>query len=518
VRRWLAAVLVVCLLAALAGVSLALLGDSDEPSASPGVGAESQPPEPGSTDPPTPELAPFYGQELTWEDCGDDRCASLEVPLDYADPAGETLEIAVLARPAGEPSQRLGAMVVNPGGPGEPGTSYAARSDSFFRDQLTDRFDVVGFDPRGTGDSSPVDCLTDEELDAYVAGDPDPAAAEEVREYVGRVRRFGRGCSARSGEVVGHVTTVEAARDMDVLRSALGEDTLAFFGASYGTQLGATYAELFPDRVGRLVLDGAVDLTLSRRDLGLQQAAGFQTALEAYVQNCLDTTESCFLGDSLEDGLARIEAFLDQVEQAPIPAGGGRELHFGNAFYGIITPLYERDYWALLSQSLKGAFEGDGSGLMLFSDAYTARDPLTGGYLSNRLEANLAISCLDDPDSLAAAQVPSEYDDFDAASPTFGRAFAWSLMSCQGFRERSNAPVGEVRGAGAAPILVVGTTRDPATPVQWARALADQLDSGVLVTRDGDGHTGYNAGNECLAEAVEDYLIEGVVPEDGLAC
>jgi pimeloyl-ACP methyl ester carboxylesterase len=496
---------------------LLLRPGSEAPGASPSPTATPEP-DPGATVAPSPGLERFYTQQLDWAECGDNQCATLEVPLDYGHPAGESIRLALLKRPASKPDQWLGSMVVNPGGPGARGTSYAGSAASAFRPQLTDRFDVVGFDPRGTGDSSPVDCLDDAQLDAYVAGEPDPDTLAEVRAYMRQVRRFGRGCVGRSPDLVSHITTVEAARDMDVLRAALGEDTLTYFGASYGTKLGATYADLFPERVGRLVLDGAVALDLSPRDLALQQAAGFQTALESYVQDCVDGDDPCFLGDSVDAGLQRVSDFLTDVETHPLPTSGGRELAVGNAFYGIVTPLYNRDYWFLLSQGLQTAFDGDGTLLMALSDAYTSRDPAGAGYLDNSIEANLAINCLDQPWSIPAVQVPSELDDFEAASPVFGRAFAWSMTGCRGFTARSTEPARAVRAEGAAPILVIGTTRDPATPVEWARSLAAQLDSGVLVTRDGDGHTAYNAGNSCVDRAVEAYLRDGVVPEDGLAC
>lgn len=522
-RRWLIGLLVLALAGIVAGVSVTVLVRQGDSSPATGTATSSGPtpspsPDPGATEPPSAGLARFYSQRLAWAACGENECSSLEVPLDYERPEAGTIRLQLLKRPASNPGERVGSLVVNPGGPGAPGTSYAASATVAFRDQLTDRFDVVGFDPRGTGGSSPVDCLDDAELDAYVAGDPDPDTLAEVREFMAQVRGFGRGCSQRSGDLVGHISTVEAARDMDVLRAALGEDALTYFGASYGTKLGATYADLFPDRVGRLVLDGALDLDISPSDLALQQAAGFQTALEAYVQNCVDSTETCYLGGSVDAGLARISRFLADVEAQPLPVAGGRELAVGNAFYGIITPLYNRDYWFLLSTGLKDAFEGDGTSLMMLSDAYTSRDPAGQGYLDNSIEANLSINCLDQPWSIPAVRVPAQIDDFEAASSVFGRVFAWGLTGCRGFPARAAEPQQPVTAAGAAPIVVIGTTRDPATPLQWAEAMAAQLESGVLVTRDGDGHTGYNSGNACVDEAVESYLVSGVVPEDGLSC
>ncbi|MGZ6744778.1 MAG: alpha/beta hydrolase [Nocardioides sp.] len=512
---------VLLLTGGVAGALLSMRSDGSgggSTSSRPAGPAPTTTPQPGATRPPSPGLARFYSQQLDWHSCGQgDECTRLTVPLDYRHPDGRTLTLAVLKVPAADPSARVGSLIVNPGGPGEPGTSYAQAGGRVFGQPLLDHFDVVGFDPRGTGDSSPVDCLSDERLDAYLAEDPSPDTAEERATYLGFVRELGAGCVQRSGALASHVSTIEAARDIDVLRAALGESSLDYLGASYGTKLGATYADLFPAKVGRMVLDGAVDLSLGPKALALQQAAGFQTALESYVQNCVDTTDSCFLGDSVAAGLTRIQDFLDRVDAHPLPTSGGRELTVGNAVYGIVTPLYNRDYWTILSQALRSGFAGDGSTLLLLSDAYASRST-SGGYDNNSMEAFYDISCLDDPYALPASQVPAVLPEFERASPTFGDVFAWGLTGCAGDQARTTEKPRHVEAAGAAPIVVVGTTRDPATPLSWARDLAAQLDSGVLVTRDGDGHTGYNSGNACVDHAVESYLVDGTVPQDGLAC
>ena len=473
-------------------------------------------PAPSATEAPSAGLAPFYEQRLAWRPCGAEaECASLRVPLDYQHPGRDTIDLAILRMPALDPGARIGSLVVNPGGPGAPGTSYAASAQQVFRQPLLERFDIVGFDPRGTGASSPVDCLSDDQLDDFIATDPDPDTAAERETFLGWVDTIGEGCVDRSGELASHITTIEAARDIDVLRAALGESTLTYFGASYGTKLGATYADLFPEQAGRLVLDGAVDLSIGARELGLQQAEGFETALRAYVANCVAESD-CFLGDSVDVGVERIRQFIDEVDAQPLETGMDRDLQIGNAFYGIVAPLYNRDYWFILSQALRLGLSGDGSVLLRLSDLYTSRG--TNGYDDNSTEALYAINCLDDPSALPADQVAGQVDRFERASPTFGRVFAWGLTTCAGSEARSTEPARTITGAGAPPIVVVGTSRDPATPYLWAVRLAEQLESGVLVSRDGDGHTGYNAGNACVDSAIEDYLIQGTVPEDGLSC
>jgi pimeloyl-ACP methyl ester carboxylesterase len=474
---------------------------------------------PPATKPSDPSLAAFYEQRLVFRPCGADDCGTLKVPLDYADPEGETIELRVVRRPADDQDDKVGSMLVNPGGPGVAGSTVAANASGYFREALLGYFDIVGFDPRGTGRSDPLDCLSDADLDAYLSSDSEPSTPAEARTYVESVRGLGRGCARQSGDLASHVSTQEAARDMDVLRAALGEQVISYFGFSYGTELGATYAELFPQRVGRFVLDGGIDPTLSIRESNLTQARGFETALRAYVANCLDVTDSCFLGDSLDEGLQRIRDFLDSLDGAPLDAGGDRDLTQALATTGIIWPLYSRDAWLVLSQALRAAFEGDGALLLQLADQYSGREP-DGSYESNLMEAFPAISCLDDPTGVAPSQIPAEYPAFDEASPTFGRSFAWALVTCRGWppaRAHRQPPL-TIDGLGAAPIVVVGTTRDPATPLEESQALADQLESGVLVTRDGDGHTGYNSGNDCVDEAVESYLVEGKVPPDGLIC
>lgn len=526
-RRWVIGLVLIGLLGIAAGVGVTVALQARDsgpgttttprPSAATSDASPSASVDPGVTKAPSPELAGFYSQELAWEDCGDDQCASLEVPLDYADPTGETISLAILKRPASVPGERVGALVVNPGGPGAPGQWLAKDAPTYFGRPLTDAFDFVGFDPRGTGDSSPVDCLSDTDLDAYVAEDPDPDTPEETAGYVALARAFGQGCAARSGALAAHISTVEAARDLDVLRAALREPTLSYVGKSYGTKLGAVYADLFPDRVGRLVLDGALDVSLDPRDIALEQAAGFQQALEAYVQDCLDTSDTCFLGDSMAAGLQRVRDLMDQIDLQPLPAGDGRTLELGNAFYGIAYPLYSRDFWFLLTRGLKDALDGDGSTLLMLSDGYASR-VASGGYSDNTMEANLAINCLDLPWSIPPRKVAGQLPAFEQASPVFGDAFAWGLVGCRWFPEGKVQTLQGRLAVGAAPIVVIGTTRDPATPMAWAEALSAQLDSGVLIRRDGDGHTGYHEGNACVDRAVEAYLVDGTVPTDGLSC
>jgi pimeloyl-ACP methyl ester carboxylesterase len=516
-RRRLRAALPVVLALALGGCALGDTGDEPEAMPSPSLSPSRVPTStesPGTTG--GTRLERYYAQEVTWKSCRRTaRCTTVEVPLDYADPGGQSITLSVLKLPAGDRDQRVGSLVVNPGGPGGSGVEYAANAATHFGSELRQAYDIVGFDPRGVGESTPVQCLSDAELDEFVAADPDPDTPAEVAAGNAMIAELGQGCVEESGELAAHVSTTEAARDIDILREVLGDRRLSYFGASYGTFLGATYAELFPDRVGRMVIDGAIDPSLSNVEMSLVQARGFEVALRAYVGACVDRG-GCFLGDTVDAGTQRIRAFLDEVERAPLPTSQGRDLAVGNAVLGIWAPLYNDAYWSLLDNALRTAFDGDGSSLLMLSDAYTSRGP--EGYVDNSLEALYAVNCLDHDDALPSSEVPELVPRFEEASPTFGRIFAYGLTSCAQWPVQSTRDPGPLTAQGAEPIVVIGTTRDPATPLEWAEALADQLDSGVLITRDGDGHLGYNAGNACVDQAVERYLVSGAVPDDGLRC
>jgi pimeloyl-ACP methyl ester carboxylesterase len=329
------------------------------------------------------------------------------------------------------------------------------------------------------------------------------------------LRTFTTGCQRASGSLLAHVSTVEAARDMDILRALVGDEQINFLGASYGTYLGATYAELFSRRVGRMVLDGAVDPSVDPEQMALVQAASFQTALRAYVSDCVQQS-GCPLGTDVDAGLARVSSFFEQVDAAPIAGDGKRQLTQGYAVLGVWLPLYEKSYWPILSNALAAAFQGEGAQLLQLADYYTNRG--VSGFTDNSNEAIYAVNCLDHPQRATVASVQRSIPRFLQASPVFGRTFAWGALACSRWPVEAAEPSPPIDGAGAAPIVVIGTTRDPATPYEWAVELADQLQSGVLLSRDGDGHTGYHVGNSCIDEVVESYLVDGTVPADGKEC
>jgi pimeloyl-ACP methyl ester carboxylesterase len=466
----------------------------------------------------SPALRQFYEQRLRWEVCGGEfRCAQLRVPIDYAEPDGATIQIAVVRLPADGPGERVGSLVINPGGPGVSGISYARQARSQITAQVRERYDIVGFDPRGVGESSPVDCLNDRETDEFLSIDGSPDDATEKAELIRSSRSFAQACARRAAALLGHVSTPEVARDLDVLRSALGDQRLYYLGKSYGTLIGARYAELFPGRVGRLVLDGAVDPSVSGDEQNLAQVRGFEQALAAFVADCLRRS-LCPLGGTRSQALRQVRGLLGQLDRFPLPTKQPRRLTQTLALYGMALPLYlGKDGWPALIVALRMAYAGDGSLLLHISDAYFDRGP-DGRYESNQNEVFYAVNCLDQSMSTTPAEIERSLPRFRAASPTFGQHFAWSNLPCEYWPVRSTATARAVMGPAAPPILVVGTTRDPATPYAWAQGLARQLRSGVLLTYDGDGHLAYARGSRCVDGAVDRYLLRGQAPREGTRC
>ena len=497
----------------------------DEPAAAPSTSSAPSSATPSASAAPTageatddvPEaLAEFYGQEVAWTSCGETfECAEITVPLDYDDPGGESITLAAKRLLAS--GEKQGSLVINPGGPGSSGIELAEAAPSYFTAELRDAYDVVGLDPRGVGDSTPVDCVSDAELDRVRAAEYDLETDEGLRAYQADAQLVADGCASTSGDLVANVDTVSAARDLDVVRHVLGEDELDYLGFSYGTYLGATYAELFPERVGRLVLDGAMDPSLSAHETTLAQAVGFESSLRAYAEDCLAGPD-CPLSGSVDDAVGQVRTLLELTGDTPLPTADGRELTASLAFSGIITPLYDDSTWFALTAALDQAInEGDGSQLLFLADLLAGREA-DGSYPVNTTEANWAVNCLDYPVEGDLARWKVEADELEAAAPTIGPIMGYGAVLSDAWPSQGQAEREPVTAAGAPPIMVVGTTGDPATPYEWSVALADQLESGFLVTYDGGGHTAYGRSNDCVNAAVDRFLLEGVVPADGTTC
>ncbi|MET9661064.1 alpha/beta hydrolase [Streptomyces sp. NPDC006510] len=474
-----------------------------------------------SSTPPVPAaLNSYYAQQLKWRDCGVEgfQCTTMKAPLDYKNPDSGDIKLAVSRKKATGPGERIGSLLVNPGGPGgsaiEYLQSYAAVG---YPAQVRARYDMVAIDPRGVARSEPVVCLTGPQMDSYTEVDQTPDDAAEVTTLSGTYQQFAGGCEKRSGEILPHVSTVETARDMDMLRSLLGDEKLNYVGASYGTFLGATYAGLFPARVGRMVLDGAMDPSLTAIDLNRDQTAGFETAFQAFAADCVKKTD-CPLGTtSTADAATRLKRLFADLDARPIATGDSRRLTESLGTTGVIAAMYDESAWPQLREALAGAQKGDGSGLLSLSDSYYERRP--NGTYANLMFANAAVNCLDLPPAFADAKaVPRAVPGFEKASPVFGRAFAWAALNCAHWPVPPTGTPHRIEAKGAAPIVVVGTTRDPATPYKWAQSLAGQLSSGTLLTYQGDGHTAYGRGSDCIDTAINTYLLEGTPPSKGKKC
>ncbi|MFC7308383.1 alpha/beta hydrolase [Streptomyces monticola] len=466
-------------------------------------------------------LTAYYGQELSWRECGVPgfQCASMKAPLDYDKPGSGDIKLAVARKKATGPGKRLGSLMVNPGGPGGSAIQYLQTYAGIgYPAPVRAQYDMVAVDPRGVARSEPVECLEGKAMDAYTQTDVTPDGQRETDQLVAAYKEFAQGCERRSGKVLPHVSTVAAARDMDVLRAALGDEKLSYVGASYGTFLGATYAGLYPKRTGRVVLDGAMDPSLPARRMNLDQTAGFETAFQAFAKDCV-ARKNCPLGTgSPEDAGKRMKDFFRDLDKAPVPTGTDRRLGESLATTGVIAAMYDEAAWPQLRDAIAAAMEKeDGAGLLALADSYYEREP--DGKYANLMFANAAVNCLDlppafkDPDA-----VKSALPEFEKASPVFGEGLAWSSLNCAYWPVRATGEPHRIKAEGASPTVVVGTTRDPATPYKWAEALAGQLDSGHLLTYDGDGHTAYGRGSDCIDSAINRYLLRGDAPPDGKKC
>ena len=464
------------------------------------------------------DLATFYSQTLTWQKCTGGECATLTVPLDYAAPTGKTIAIALLRVPARSGSSK-GSIVVNPGGPGGSGVDSAKYANTIVGRSVRDDYDIVGFDPRGVARSAPIRCLDDADMDTFLGGEPTPDTPAEEQAFIDSARAFGKACAQRNPDLIGHVSTVEVAKDMDVLRAALREDKLRYLGMSYGTLLGATYAGLFPSRVGRMVLDGVVAPDLTSAEVAKGQAVGFDRATRAYVESCV-SAGGCPLGDSVEAALKAIPDFLARVDATPLPVSGDprvKELTEGWASMGVAVAMYDQTSWPMLTQALKSALRGDGTALQRLANYYADRST-SGAYSGNMLQAISAVNCLDQSDTADLAAIHAHVDEYTAAAPLWGRFLAWGEVICGVWPVPATSKPAPVHATGSAPIVVVGTTRDPATIYEWAVQLRKELDNAVLLTFEGDGHTAYQRGSSCINSAIDDYFVDGTVPKDGLRC
>jgi pimeloyl-ACP methyl ester carboxylesterase len=484
------------LLVASALLSAACVQEADDPTIDAGPTTS----EGGS--PTTAADGEFTPEPIEWKRCGAVECATLDVPRDYDEPDGERIELYVARSPA--TGEREGALFINPGGPGASGAEYAELLPYVLPDEITERFDIVGVDPRGVGGSTPIRCGVPA-AELYGA-DPTFEDAADREAYLEISAQYVGDCTEKFGDLLPHVGTVDVATDMDVVRAAMGDEQLSFLGFSYGTVIGQVYADLFPDRVRSMILDGVVELGPTGLELAHEQAAGFETALDRFVQYC-DAAEGCAVAGRTLDAVEEVLAVAEEPGGIPAPEAD-RDAGPGEVSLGISYALYSQTLWEQLASALSDALDGDGSGLVELADGYVG----IGAF-----EVYFAVNCLD----FAWPEAPDEFfaqgKATAAASPHFGEAIVNDYVRCADW-PTPPVPLEPVTAPGTPPILVVSTTGDPATPYEAGVAVAERLENGVLVTNEGDGHTVVGNGKPCIDDLVAAYLVDGDVPDDGTVC
>ena len=466
---------------------------------------------------PLPSLSQYQTQELKWRDCyGNYQCSSLLVPIDYADLSVGAFSLALLRYQALDQDRRIGSLVVNPGGPGSSGVDYAYSAEYIVSPEILERFDIVGFDPRGVGESAAIKCLNDAETDASFAADPNPDDEAEFALFISDARDYFAKCSENTEHLTNY-STLNSARDLEILRSALGDEQLNFLGKSYGTYLGTLYAELFPESVGRFVLDGAVDPNSNNREAVLGQAIGFESALNAFISNCLNSS-SCALTGDLQSARNQVIDLLTNTAITPLESKSGREVTEGLVLLGIASALYDSESgWPVLRDAFKEATLGSGTSFLTLADQYAGRQE-NGKYLSNENDALQVISCLDQNELETVSTFKKGVAEFAKRAPIFGPYLAYAGLACRYFPNLSSVEQIEIKSLKTKPILIVGTTRDPATPYKWAQSLAKIFEGSILITLDGDGHAGHGRGSTCVDSAVDRYLLTGAMPKSELFC
>ena len=469
---------------------------------------------PPSTPSPSISAGPTVAR-AAWTDCGGgNQCATIMVPEDYANPGGRRIGLSVIRVPATNPAKRIGSLIVNPGGPGGSGVEFVQDDSKIFPASVRSQFDIVGFDPRGVNLSTPVRCQ--DNLDGHVALDGSPDNKAELKILVDEARSFAEACATRNGDLLAHLSTDDVARDLDLIRTAIGDAKINYFGFSYGTLIGAIYAEMFPDHIRSMVLDGAIDPSLDLEGFRSGQARAFETALRKFLADCAKDKQCYFY----EGGHTRrsFDALMASIERHPLPAiraKDRRKLTTGLAWQAVAGVMYNDAAWSALALGLALAKLGDGSVMLLLTDPQNGRNK--NGSYSNLIDAYTANTCLDFPASRDVATYTALAARLKPTAPDFAGLLAYNDLSCAFWSVPAVRTPATVSAKGAPPIVVVGTTGDPATPYPWAVSVAKQLSSGVLVTRRGQGHTAF-AFSACVQRAVTSYLLDLKAPRDGLTC
>lgn len=459
----------------------------------------------------SPSVAPVV-DAISWKSCGNSgfQCATIAVPIDYSNPAAGNINLAMMRLPARDQSQRIGSLLANPGGPGGSALDFLQGWAPLLSSDIRNRFDLVAFDPRGVGQSTPIICH--DSLQQFVAADPSPDNAQEWTQTEQVSQKFADDCEAKYPNILPFLGTKNVARDMETIRQALGEDKLTYVGYSYGTAIGEVYADMYPTHVRAFVLDGAIDLSQSFEAQNETQAVGFERAYQSYLTNCRNT--HCALTADGDPGAA-VDKLLAQVETKPIPSHADRPAGPGETLLGIIAAMYSQSEWGSLTDALTEAIAGNGTGMVNLADQYLERNP--NGSYPNLIEANAAVNFDDETCPKDPAAYMAMATEFAKASPHFGESSASAGLLCA-YWPTTPDPLTAPKAAGAPPIIVVDTTNDPATPYEWGLAVSKQLESGHLIIHRGEGHTIYAQGDSCVDSAVNAYLVNLTVPPAGLTC
>jgi pimeloyl-ACP methyl ester carboxylesterase len=472
---------------------------------------------------PTAAAGDYSAQTVVWESCGDQlECATVTIPIDWSDPTSGDASLAVakhLAR-----GTAIGTLFVNPGGPGGSGFNFVRDSASFaVSSDVLNAYDIVGWDPRGVGRSTAVTCLDGTATDELLYGTYDSPYFTHgwIDELEKQESVFAAACAKNTGELLGHVDTVSTAKDLELLRQLVGAPKLDYLGYSYGTFIGAMYAELYPTTVGRMVLDGAVDPKLDAFDELVVQMAGFENAFHAYMADCLDSLGCPFSG-TVSVALGQARFVLETVDDKRLVSSDGRTLDAATLGTAIAQSMYSDSYWSYLTKAFTTLQTGNPDAVFILADAYNRRSG-PGQYSSNSFEVYTATVCLDNDFAADTGSTLDRLAQIDAAAPTIGRYIAIDDFAaldtvCSEWPYPPAIEPESYDAAGAAPIVVIGTSNDPATPLAWAESLSRQLSSGVLVTVVGEGHTSYNKGNGCVDSIVDGYLVNGVAPDAATTC
>jgi pimeloyl-ACP methyl ester carboxylesterase len=460
----------------------------------------------------------YESQVISWSSCGENfECGDITVPVDYENLDGERIQLSLVKHPANNKSRRLGTLFVNPGGPGASGVEYGFAAEYIVSPEILAQYDIVGFDPRGVGGSSAERCLSNKETDRLIASNGPPAVGLPESEIIAASKMLAEKCKAKLGDRLKHLGSVDVVRDMELMRKVFGEKKFNYLGKSYGTYLGLVYAAMYPTSVGRFVLDGVIDPQVTTNEVNKTQAIGFELALDSFLTDCI-TKVNCFYQGDLQGARDEVSKIMILLRSNPLKLNDARLVTESILVLAMVSSLYNTDTgWPELNRAFKDAVKGRGIRLQRMADDYVLRDK-NGAYNSNENEIAYIVNCIDREVDASIERTKADSIAISKIAPHFGPYIAWSALPCDYWPFPLIRPPVELSGPNLPPFLMVGTTRDPATPYEWAQSVAQRFPSAILITADGDGHTGHGRGSACVDNAVDAYLLKGTLPGGALTC